>query len=108
MRMLAVSSAPRYSRRMSETIQHFIESGDRFELSCHSCHHHAGLDMLKLRDRLGPDHGCLHDDIIRYFKCSKCGEKRKLGLIRFARGNDKRVQGRAHSGSNLYAKAKGG
>ncbi|OJU02574.1 MAG: hypothetical protein BGN87_00030 [Rhizobiales bacterium 65-79] len=106
--MLAVGSDQRYFCRMSETIQHFLSSGDTYEICCHACHHHAKLDMVKLRDRLGPDHGCLHDDIIHLFRCSKCGEKRQLGLLRTPRGNDKRGQGRAHSGSNLYAKAKGG
>lgn len=91
-----------------ETIQHFIDSSDTFEMSCHTCHHHAPLDMLKLRDRLGPDHGCLHDDIIHLFKCSKCGEKRKLGLLRTPHGNERRGPGSAHNTKSLYAKAEGG
>jgi hypothetical protein len=90
-----------------ETIQHFIDSGDRYEVCCHVCHHHAKLDMLKLLDRLGPEHGCLHGDIIHNYKCSRCGEKRKLGLIRSPQGNDTRGL-RAPPTRNLYAKAKGG
>jgi hypothetical protein len=88
---------------MTETIQHFIDSGDRYELWCHNsaCGHHAHIDMLKLRDRLGPDHGCLHDDIIHLFRCSKCGGK-KIGLQRQAKGNDEKWPRQ-----NLYAKAKG-
>lgn len=39
----------------SETIQHFIETGDRLEAWCHNpdCRHHAVIDMVMLRDRLG-------------------------------------------------------
>lgn len=93
---------------MSETIQHFIDSGDTYEICCHACHHHAKIDMVKLGYRLGPDHGCLHDDIIRFFVCSKCGEKRKLGLLRTPKGNENRGPGGAHNAKNLYAKSKGG
>lgn len=83
---------------MAETIQHFIDSGDSIEIYCHNpkCRHHATLDMLKLRDRLGPDHGCLHDDIIHLFRCSKCGSK-DLGMIRTPKGNEKRTMGGAHA-----------
>jgi hypothetical protein len=88
------------------TIQGFIDRGDTLEIWCHSCRHHATIDMMKLRDRLGPDHGSMHDDLIHLFKCSRCGEKRKLGLIRHAKGNDKLVIGDVKR--NLYAKMKGG
>lgn len=95
----------------SETIEHFIASGDQYEIYCHNarCRHHAKIDMAKLRDRLGPDHGCLHDDIIHLFKCSKCGGK-ELGLIRT---NERTaIKGspfypEPFVKSNLYAKAKG-
>lgn len=83
-----------------ESIQHFIDSGDTYTVHCQACHHHAPVDMLKLRDRLGPDHGCLHDDIIRFFVCSKCGTKRKLRLIRSSKGNEKRGAGRSHRNLN--------
>ncbi len=65
-----------------DTIQTFIESGDKLRVYCHnsSCNHHAELDMLALRDRLGPDHGAMHDDLVPKLKCSKCGGK-KVGLI---------------------------
>lgn len=91
---------------MTETIQHFIDSGDWFEIHCQNprCYHHAQIDMLKLRDRLGPDHGCLHDDIIHLFRCSKCGGK-KLGLIR--RCDTAKIDADRMAGRNLYAKAKG-
>lgn len=66
-----------------ETIQSFIDSGDVLTAYCHNpkCHHHGRLDMMLLRDRLGPDHGSMHDDLVPKLKCSRCGG-RKLGLIR--------------------------
>lgn len=89
-----------------ETIQHFIDLGHRLEIYCHNprCGHHATVDMLKLRDRLGPDHGCLHDDIIHLFRCSKCGGK-ELGMIR--RADIAKMDADRMAGRNLYAKAKG-
>lgn len=92
---------------MSETIQHFIDSGDTLEAWCNSCRHSNLVDVLKLRDRLGPDHGSLHDDIVHLFRCSECQSK-DIGFIRHAKGNENRRPGGAHSGSNMYAKAKGG
>lgn len=82
-----------------QTIQQFLDSGDTYSIWCHNprCGHHAKLDMEKLRDRLGPDHGSLHDDIIHMFRCSKCQGK-ELGLQRQPKGNEQR---------NSYAKAKG-
>jgi hypothetical protein len=35
---------------------------------------------VKLRERLGPDHSIMHDDLAPKLKCSKCGGK-KVGLI---------------------------
>ena len=66
-----------------ETIQTFIDSGDKLRVYCHAshCSHHAELDMLRLRDTLGPDHGSMHDDLVPLLRCSKCGGK-KVGLIR--------------------------
>ncbi len=91
---------------MSETIQHFIDSGDRLTLYCHNprCRHHARIDMLKLRDRLGPDHGCLHNDIIHMFRCSKCGGK-ELGMI--CSPDHDRINRERMERGNAYAKAKG-
>lgn len=65
------------------TIQGFIDSGDRLFAYCHTppCYHHAELDMVKLRDQLGPDHGWMHDDLVPKLKCARCGSK-KVGLIR--------------------------
>lgn len=91
-----------------ETIQQFLDSGDRYEIWCDNqeCRHHAHIDMAALRDRLGPDHGALRDDIIHLFRCSACGGKR-LGLIRQARGNDEKGTAGAYNYMNQYAKAKG-
>lgn len=90
---------------MTETIQHFIDSGDRCEVHCNRCGHHAPLDHVKLRDRLGPDHGALHNDLVPLLRCSRCGSK-DLGMIRSPRST--KDIGWANSRGNAYAKAKGG
>jgi hypothetical protein len=38
--------------------------------------------LVKLRERLGPDHSTLHDDLAPKLKCSKCGGK-KIGDAAF-------------------------
>ncbi len=88
------------------TIQSFIDSGDSMEAWCHNprCRHHATLDFEKLKAKLGPDHGAMHDDLIHVLRCSKCGGK-EMGFIRHAKGNDKRSGGPTH---NTYARTKGG
>lgn len=72
------------------TIQDVIDSGDTIEAWCHrpSCRHHQALDFLKLRDKLGPDHGAMHDDLVPKLKCSKCGCK-QVGLIVQPKGTSK-------------------
>ncbi|WP_394890476.1 hypothetical protein ACG873_03580 [Mesorhizobium sp. AaZ16] len=89
-----------------ETIQSFIDSGDTLTAYCHNsrCHHRQVLEMTKLRDRLGPDHGAMHDDLVPLLVCSKCGGK-KIGLIRSPKGNERRLPGGAH---NSYQLAKDG
>lgn len=66
-----------------ETIQTFIDSGDKLRVYCHNplCSHHLELDMMMLRDRLGPHYGAMHDDLVPLLRCSKCDGK-KVGLIR--------------------------
>lgn len=66
-----------------ETIQTFIDSGDKLRVYCHNsgCNRHAELDMMALRDKLGPDHGAMHEDLVPKLRCSICGGK-KVGLIR--------------------------
>jgi hypothetical protein len=64
------------------TIQERIDEGERISVYCHNprCHHGAKLDLLKLRDKLGPDHGAMHDDLVPRLRCSVCGSK-NVGII---------------------------
>lgn len=66
----------------NKTIADMIENGGNIRVYCHAstCHHSATLDLITLRDRLGPDHGAMHDDLAHKLRCSKCGGK-KVGLI---------------------------
>ena len=64
------------------TIGDVIENGGQIRVYCHAskCNHNAILDVVKLRDKLGPDHGAMHDDLAHKLRCSKGGGK-KVGLI---------------------------
>ncbi len=82
------------------TIQDVIDSGDTVTFFCHTylCFNKSIIDMLALRDRLGPDHGAMHDDLVPKLRCTKCG-KRSVGLTC--------TPGTKEYGGNPYLKAKG-
>ncbi len=65
-----------------QTIQSMIDEGYKLHAYCHNprCQHNQKLDLEKLKERLGPDHGTMHDDLVPKMRCSKCGGK-KVGLI---------------------------
>jgi len=67
----------------SNTIAEMIADGTTVTLYCHNpkCHHRAPLDLVKLRDRLGPDQTLLIDDVRERFRCGKCGSK-DIGIIK--------------------------
>ncbi|WP_258122527.1 hypothetical protein [Mesorhizobium onobrychidis] len=44
------------------------------------CHHRQVLDLVKLRDRFGPDAPAMEWDFKSKLKCSRCGGN-KVGLI---------------------------
>lgn len=65
------------------TLADRIRNGDMVRAYCHNipaCGHSAELDLVKLAERLGPDHGAMHDDLVPKLKCAKCGGRR-IGLI---------------------------
>lgn len=95
------------------TIQSLIDEGTVLTAYCHrpACAHHQDLDLLKLRERLGPDHGAMHDDLVPKMRGSKCGSK-QVGLIHhpnYARMDAERMgRERQKSAKSGYAKAKDG
>lgn len=64
------------------TIQALIDGDMSVTAYCHNsaCHHYGKLDLLKMREKLGPDAPAMEGDIRDKIRCSKCGGKR-LGLI---------------------------
>jgi hypothetical protein len=76
---------------MGRTLRDSIDEGLRISAWCHArgCHHHSELYLVALRDRLGPDHGPMHADLVPLLHCKKCGGK-VIGLIVAPRGNDMR------------------
>lgn len=90
------------------TIQSLIDDNMKLHAYCHepSCRHHQSLDLVKLRDRLGPDAPAMADDLITRLRCSKCGGK-KIGLIYSPETGINWGGAHSLSGPNAYAKAKG-
>ena len=74
----------RYIGRMGKgwTFQRLIDEKMKLTACCHHapCNHHQLLDLLKLRDRFGPDAPAMEWDIRPKLKCGKCGGK-AVGLI---------------------------
>jgi hypothetical protein len=70
---------------MGSTIQKLIDDRMRLWAACqgrHSdgpCHHMRELDLLALRDRLGPDASTMAADLTPRLRCSRCGGK-EIGL----------------------------
>lgn len=89
------------ARQSSGTIQGVIDLGHRLTAWCQNpqCGHRADLDMLALRDRFGPDHGAMYNDLVPKLVCSKCGGT-QVGLTV--------TTGEKQRGSNPYEQAKGG
>lgn len=94
------------------TIQSLIDAGVILSAYCHrpACAHKSDLDLIKLRDKYGPDHGAMHDDLVPKLRCSECGSK-KVGLIHHPNyermDRERREREAAAPKKNLYAKAKG-
>jgi hypothetical protein len=64
------------------TFQSLIDDKMKVTAHCHNagCHHKQELELVKLRDRFGPDAPAMADDLTPKLKCAKCGSK-KVGLI---------------------------
>ena len=77
---------------MGRTLQSLIDGKMTIEACCQKapCHHHQTLDLVKLRDRFGPDAPAMSDDLTPKMRCAKCGGKR-VGLIYSPAGNEKMV-----------------
>lgn len=85
-----------------KTIQEIIDRGETIRAHCFNwqCHHSAVLDMLALRDKFRPKAAFMHDNVVPWLRCSKCGGD-KCGII-CTPGDVKQY------GGNPYLKAKGG
>jgi hypothetical protein len=59
---------------MSKTLADVLAANESLSVNCSSpaCFHSTKLDVRALADRLGPGHGAMHADLVRYFRCTKC------------------------------------
>lgn len=69
--------------RPSITLQHLIDDRTTVTLYCDadSCRHWSDLDLVALRDRLGPEQPMLIQPLRRRFRCGACGG-REISMIR--------------------------
>lgn len=57
------------------TWQTLIDGRMTLTAHCHrsACNHSQKLDLVKLRDKYGPDAPAMRDDILPKLKCARCG-----------------------------------
>ena len=80
--------------RSNATIQGTIDLQHGITACCNSCRRYQKLDLIALRDRLGPDHGALHHDLVPLLKCQSCGG-RDISLL--VTDDTPREEDRAHA-----------
>lgn len=75
-----------------------IDAGVRLTAYCHNprCNHRQEIDLVRIRDKVGPDFILVHDDLQYRLFCSVCDGK-KIGIL----PSDPRKP-------NLYNQAKNG
>lgn len=80
--------------------------GTRISINCNICHKHTMLDMDKLIEWLGEDHGCMDWDLRPRFHCERCrAEGRNDKNFSFIQHSDTRSDA---AKKNDYLHAKGG
>lgn len=60
--------------RANGTLQECIDNGYTITAWCPNGHSTA-LDLVALRDRLGPDHSAMRDALLPRLRCTKCQAK---------------------------------
>ncbi|MFB9979462.1 hypothetical protein ACFSQQ_14740 [Mesorhizobium kowhaii] len=57
-----------------KTIAEAISSGERLYVNCGHpmCQHSHQIDLASLGARLGLDHGAMHWDLVKVFRCERC------------------------------------
>ncbi|RRH94248.1 hypothetical protein EH240_27595 [Mesorhizobium tamadayense] len=57
---------------VEDTLGKKLEAGTGLSVDCLTCRRKATLDVAELAKRLGPDHGCLHWDLVKVIFCHEC------------------------------------
>jgi hypothetical protein len=59
-----------------DTIGKMLAMGSELSIHCHTdgCNHSGRINLVALGYRIGFDHGCMDEDLRRYFYCPKCRE----------------------------------
>jgi hypothetical protein len=57
-----------------DAIADLIAANEALFVNCGhpACNHSIQLDLEALAARLGADHGAMHDDLVRLFRCQRC------------------------------------
>ncbi|CDX20532.1 hypothetical protein MPLB_1870058 [Mesorhizobium sp. ORS 3324] len=55
-----------------DTLGKKLQAGTGLTVDCLTCNRKAVLDVAELVQRLGPDYGCMHWDLIKVIFCHEC------------------------------------
>ncbi|CDX39151.1 hypothetical protein MPLA_290052 [Mesorhizobium sp. ORS 3359] len=55
-----------------DTLGKKLKAGTGLSVYCLTCKRTALLDVAELVRRLGPDHGCMHWDLVKVLYCHEC------------------------------------
>ncbi|TPN74529.1 hypothetical protein FJ987_24845 [Mesorhizobium sp. CU2] len=57
---------------VENTLGKKLQAGTGLTVDCLTCRRRARLDIAELVKRVGPDHGCMHYDLIKVIFCHEC------------------------------------
>lgn len=59
---------------MIKTLADVLAANESLWVNCSHplCSHSHQLDVRALADRLGENHGAMHNDLVRLFRCARC------------------------------------
>jgi len=69
------------------TVQNLIDIGDTYFWFCKRCDHGGRLNLLRFRDKFGPEHGATPTDFAARLRCTRC-KSQDIGLMMQEKGKE--------------------
>ncbi len=68
-----------------QTIGDLLNAGATMNVGCRTwrCDGYGEVNLEMLAEKLGRDHSCLADELVKRFRCSACGQKNASFILDF-------------------------